>query len=219
MIYFASFVRKRLCAKNHFMSRPIARRLLSDSAAYMLNCGKLLKSLYPKMKHVTCLEAALFYAEQYSEVKYIVLSFEDDGLIVSEAKSAISHADLKTELILVCEYPPLVELVLKMESQDFQISQAYSTISHFQENPKSLDPAGILEYSKARLQINPDLSEIIEGNGNLSPAEYSKLRKAQPSSGDVERSFSKLNHLLADDRNFLEDNIEQYIVCYANNMD
>ena len=26
MIYFASFVRKRLCAKNHFMSRPIAIR-------------------------------------------------------------------------------------------------------------------------------------------------------------------------------------------------
>jgi len=248
--------------------------LLSDSAAYMVNCGKLLKSLYPKMKHVTCLahlmlncakrvrisfpaidnlissvkaatvrsrqrrnmfplappapvltrwaswlEAALFYAEQYSEVKDIVLSFEDDGLIVSKAKSAISHADLQTELILVCEYRPLVELVLKMESQDFQKSQAYSTISRFQENLKSLDPAGILEYLTARLQNNPDHSEIIEGNGNLSPAEYSKLRKAQPSSGDVERSFSKLNHLLADDRNFLEDNIEQYIVCYANNMD
>ena len=106
-----------------------------------------------------------------------------------------------------------------MESQDFQISQAYSTISHFQENLESLDPAGILEYLTARLQNNPDLSEINEGHGNLSPAEYSKLRKAEPSSGDVERSFSKLNHLLADDINFLEDNIEQYIVCYANNMD
>ena len=45
------------------------------------------------------LEAGLFYAEQYSEVKDIVLSFEDDGLIVSKAKSAISHADLQTELI------------------------------------------------------------------------------------------------------------------------
>ena len=216
MIYFASFVRKRLCAKNHFMSRPIARRwfihvvwvayrvvrqltrhfyrqsLTVVSNWLLSQWSRQRRNMFPQSppapvltRWASWLAAALFYAEQYSEVKDIVLSFEDDGLIVSKAKSAISHADIQTELILVCEYRPLVELVLKTESQDFQISQAYSTTSRFQENLKSLDPAGILEYLTARLQNNPDLSEIIEGNGNLSPAEYSKLRKAQPLSGDV----------------------------------
>ena len=176
MIYFASFVRKRLRAKNHFMSRPIERRRFIHVVwvAYRV-VRQLTRHFY--RQGLTVL-SSWSLSQWYSEVKDIVLSFEDDGLIVSKAKSAISHADLQTELILVCEYRPLVELVLKMESQDFQISQAYSTISRFQENLKSLDPAGILEYLTARLQNNPDLSEIIEGNGNLSPAEYSKLRKA-----------------------------------------
>ena len=170
--------------------------LSNPEKSYLLSCKATKTSVTDVVTVLTrwasWLEAALFYAEQYSEVKDIVLSFEDDGLIVSKAKSAISDADLQTELILVCEYRPLVELVLKMESQDFQISQAYSTISRFQENLKSLDPAGFLEYLTAHLQNNPDLCEIIEGNVNLSPAEYSKLRKAQPSSGDVERSFPSL---------------------------
>ena len=57
----------------------------------------------------------------------------------------------------------------------------------------------------------------MNGSGSLNPAEYNISGKFQPTSADVERLFSKLNILLADDRNFDYKNIEKYINCYANN--
>ena len=69
---------------------------------------------------------------------------------------------------------------------------------------------GLVQYINDRLDQAIDLQEIIEANGQLSPKEYELLQQAQPSSADVERSFSKMNKMLADDRNFATQNVSKY---------
>ena len=62
-----------------------------------------------------------------------------------------------------------------------------------------------------------DLYEIVNlKRDHISPDLYSKLLQAQSTSVSVERSFSMLKKLLRDDRNFLPENIEHYIVLYYN---
>ena len=59
-----------------------------------------------------------------------------------------------------------------------------------------------------------DLLKIISGEkiGNLA-----QIRTSHGSSAEVERTFSKLNKMLAKDRNFEVTNIENYICIYCNN--
>ena len=49
-----------------------------------------------------------------------------------------------------------------------------------------------------------------------SPAVLAQIRTSLGSSADVERTFSKLNKMLAKDRNFDVTNIENYISIYCN---
>ena len=50
----------------------------------------------------------------------------------------------------------------------------------------------------------------------ISPSDTILLMNAQSTSIDVERSFSKLKKMLEKDRNFKEENIVNYIICYGN---
>ena len=134
---------------------------ISDAAPYMIRCGLTLKSLYPKLRHLTCLahlihncservrgtfgaidnliatvksatvknrsrlnmfekigappqpiltrwaswlEAASYYSDNFNEVKTIVLSFSDDGLLVQKAKQAVNAREITDELVCVCTY-------------------------------------------------------------------------------------------------------------------
>ena len=64
----------------------------------------------------------------------------------------------------------------------------------------------------ARLQSN-QLQEIIDlTKSSISPALYSQILSCPATSCEVERSFSILNKLLADDRNFDSTNIEMYVM-------
>ena len=145
------------------------------------------------------LEAAFYYSRSFHEVKEIVENFEDDQLLVERAKQSVNDCALITELILICSYQPMVSLVKQFENREATVESAWISLQQFIEELSGIDPAGILEYLKRRLESMVDLKEIVEGSGNLSPARYFQLRNVQPSSGDVERSFSKLNFLLTDD--------------------
>ena len=51
---------------------------------------------------------------------------------------------------------------------------------------------------------------------NISPEFYAKLLNCQASSSSVERSFSTLQKLLSNDRNFSPDNVWKYLAIYVN---
>ena len=63
-----------------------------------------------------------------------------------------------------------------------------------------------------------DLKQIIEESGSLSSARYSELMNAEPCSGEAKRSFSNRMLLLIDGRNFLDWNVEQYLICHVNSF-
>ena len=74
----------------------------------------------------------------------------------------------------------------------------------------------VKNYISSRL-LKGDILDIHSTNyEDLSPIEHSILRNAQPTSIDVERSFSKLKKLLEKDRPFLAENVCDYIICYCN---
>ena len=76
----------------------------------------------------------------------------------------------------------------------------------------------IRTYLVNRLENMQDLMDIISCTTGLSPEKTAKLRGAVGSSASIERSFSKLGKLLAEDRNFDAKNVEAYICVYCNNL-
>ena len=71
------------------------------------------------------------------------------------------------------------------------------------------DPCAIKDYINKRLS-NSDLETTINcTNLTIDPTSYAILQKAQPTSAAaVERSFSMLNKLLRNDRNFDVRNVK-----------
>ena len=51
---------------------------------------------------------------------------------------------------------------------------------------------------------------------DISPARYHMLRKSQPTSASVEKTFSMLKKLLAKDRNFKAENVRHYMISRFN---
>ena len=62
-----------------------------------------------------------------------------------------------------------------------------------------------------------DISEIKNmERQDISPAVYHMLQTFQPTSAPVERSFSMLKKLLANDRNFKVENVRHYMILHFN---
>ena len=164
----------------------------------------------------TWITAGLYYSRNYEEVKNIVLNWDGDGLIVKNAKKAISSETLTQSLVLLQQYAKLAELITKIEGDKVSIVTCHQIISDFILELQSDDP--IRTYLVNRLENMQDLMDIISCTTGLSPEKTAKLRGAVGSSASIERSFSKLGKLLAKDRNFNAKNVEAYICVYCNNL-
>ena len=164
----------------------------------------------------TWITAGLYYSRNYEEVKNIVLNWDGDGLIVKNAKKAISSETLTQSLVLLQQNAKLPELITKIEGDKVSIVTCHQIISDFILELQSDDP--IRTYLVNRLENMQDLMDIISCTTGLSPEKTAKLRGAVGSSASIERSFSKLGKLLAKDRNFNAKNVEAYICVYCNNL-
>jgi len=116
--------------------------------------------------------------------------------------------------------------------QEFYIATFFFKICNFSlqllstvaQNVKALFKKRALElfqYSSVlfdnRFELNSDLNAIVEmTRPNISPELYAKLLNCQATSCTVERSFSKLRKLLANDRHFSPDNVWKYLALYVN---
>ena len=83
------------------------------------------------------------------------------------------------------------------------------------------DCVDIGSYIKKRMLQNSDLGNIVDlkqKKKNVSPALYAELQCCQPTSTAVERSFSMLGNLLRKDRQFLPENVENYLSLYYNKL-
>lgn len=161
----------------------------------------------------TWLNAAFWYADHFSDVKQIVLGFEDDGLLVSRAKSAVSSTVIVDQLVDVATYRPLHHLMERCEGTNYNIRQVIQDVNSLDFG---IDPCEIKSYINLRLSKN-DIIEIVNlARDDISPAEYNLLLCAQSTTAAIERSFSQLKNLLRFNRNFSPANIKYYAIMNYN---
>ena len=162
----------------------------------------------------TWLNAALYYAKYFPDVKTIVNSFEDGGKIVANAKSAVNCNTLITSLTqLVSQYKCIAENIERCESRLFSIKHASQLISQIQFGD---DVCQIKNYIDKRWSKS-EISKVMNCENNMiSPEIYSLLQNCPSTSCEVERSFSMMKKLLAKDRNFKLENIKNYMLVFYN---
>ena len=162
------------------------------------------------------LEAAFYYAQNLPEIRRIVDSIDDDGVIVIKAKESLQSAGLNESLMAISRtYEQLKTLMKKSESSSYTVEEAVNDVSKVDF---STDPCGIKEYIVSRFEKNDILAIKRMENNNISPADYVLLLKCQPTSVSVERSFSMLGKLLTKDRNFSPENVKFYICQMYNRL-
>ena len=160
------------------------------------------------------LEAALYYAEHMPRIKEIVNSFDGDGLLVQRAKKAVNGGELVKQLMEISRcYRPLIAMVKKMEGSKTTIRDAWHEI-HMMDFAE--DPCGVRAYLRKRLMAN-DITQIMaEDREHVSPLTYVKLQSCQPTSANVERSFSLLGKIVVKERNFKDENVQKYAMVQYN---
>ena len=94
-----------------------------------------------------------------------------------------------------------------LESNSLNIEQPYKNIGDTNLNE---DPKNIKKHILDRILRNDITSPVNFMNCNVEPDEYSDLLKSQSTSIAVGRSFSLLNNLLSESRNFNDENILSY---------
>ena len=100
-----------------------------------------------------------------------------------------------------------------METAKYTIQEAVQAI---QELDFGKGTCNINQYIEKRMQNN-DISEIINKKGqDILPAVNHMLQNSQPTSASVERSFSMLKKLLANDRHFKVENVRHYMILHFN---
>lgn len=161
------------------------------------------------------LEAAFYYADHLPEVRTIVGKLEGNGLLVKRCKEALANKDLSQNLLQITScYSHLATTVKKFESSSFTIAEAFQLLQGMTFGD---DPCDVKKYLEKRLLKNEMNSIMALTRSEISPTLYGMLQHCQPSSSAVERSFSKLNKLLAKDRIFKIENVRKYIILYVNN--
>ena len=117
------------------------------------------------------------------------------------------------DLVHIDQYRTLATIVELLEASDCTMTEAHELLRnmHFLD-----DSCSIQAYIKKRL-YNSDLEVIINcTNLAIAPTTYAFLKKAQPTSADVEQSFSMLSKLLRKDSNFDIKNVKKYMLLYYN---
>ena len=161
----------------------------------------------------TWLRAALYYSENLPAVRTIVNNWTSAGLLVSRAKDAINVEGLVSDLVKINQYRTLAANVEFLEGSACTITKAYGLLKNMQFDD---DPCAIKDCINKRLS-NSDLDTIINcTNLTIDPTSYALLQEAQPTSAAVESSFSMLNKLLRNDRNFDVKNVKKYMMLYYN---
>lgn len=162
------------------------------------------------------LSASQYYSENLPAVRTIVSSIEGEGIIVKKAKEALQSNNISQQLREIFSYYlQIKDLIMYSERSDSTIDDLYFKI-------KSLsfgnDPCQIKDYVEKRLQKNEIARLLNMELDSITPADYAFLMKCQPTSVNVERSFSLLSKLLAKDRNFKPNNVLFYAIPMFNKL-
>ena len=161
------------------------------------------------------LKAVKYYTKNMVDVKLIVNKFVGNGKLVADAKNAVNSEEVFAELVYIeRNYMCLLDILEGLEEKKFSVQ---TIVKKFQEMQFGEDKENIKDYIFKRLNVGDILKITASLLNNFSPVEFNLLLNAQPTSIDVERSFSKLNKIASPDRQFNDESWRCHTICYCNN--
>lgn len=180
----------------------------------------------------TWLEAAIFYHENFHNIKNVIDSFDPKSAeCIEKAKEAFSSSSVETNLIYIVTHFKIILLTIKeLEAKGTTLYDNISKIKHLEKQLKEA-PGKIAKIVAERLDAllkkNPgysdlvQISKILSGDTNTKPnkiqtTDVPDFKYAPVTSCDVERSFSAYKRVLTDNRrSFTPENLEKVLICYT----
>lgn len=160
------------------------------------------------------LKAVEYYSTNLPEIRKIVNAIPDGGILIKNAKDALENTSVHRSLFVIQKsYACLITILENFEHSSYNVDSGYLALANLSINE---DPVNIVNYIKERLDKNDIQIIATISNENISPLKYVSLKKCQPTSISVERSFSMLKKMLAKDRNFKPENVTKYMSLYYN---
>lgn len=181
----------------------------------------------------TWLTAAVYYCDNFCQVKSVVDFFDDDDAeAIRLAKLAFADGNVKADLTYIKNnFESLISSTIKLESQGLALAESVEIISSVQNTLSSLAQTEFNQKMDAVLRRNPGFRNVVDINNvlnkrmqptenyvqSLTPRELASFKYAPTTSADVERSFSRYKNVFSDDRRrFLFENLKQHLIVHCN---
>uniref|UniRef100_A0A915CMA9 BACK domain-containing protein n=1 Tax=Ditylenchus dipsaci TaxID=166011 RepID=A0A915CMA9_9BILA len=238
--------------------------LVTDAASYMKKAADVLSALYPKMIHVftkaptrtalykdvygnlplppepiltrwgTWIKAALFYSENFQQVKSVVERLNPrDAVAIQCSIKAFNRVDIAQKLAYIqSNFALIPDAITKLEKSGMPLIESLNILSQL-KTALSTVPGEIGQQVRGKLKYvldkNPginrlsEITNVLEGREsclNMNPNMIASMKFASIMSCDVERSFSVYKNLLAENRtNITPEHLEMYMICMCEMSD
>lgn len=185
----------------------------------------------------TWLNAAIFYAKHFTELKTLILQLVDTSQCVVKSQELLKNNVVAKQLLFIkSNYSFVPDSILALEKKSRPLVESIQVVEDFCKNCYSVqgetgkNVAGKLNDvidKNLGYKYLKDISNFFLGRDVLDDLhlEYSllpKLKFCPITSVDVERSFSLYKNVLTDRRqSFLSENLEMYLIVntfYNNNV-
>lgn len=186
----------------------------------------------------TWIEAAIYYAKNFEEIKQFLTALDAaDAKSIKKAKAVILVPSLKNDLAFIkSNFECLVTGVIKLQAKGMPLDESLRIVHSVHSKLKSMSKRkefaekfdrviarnnGFSIMNEISIILNTGkLTKSDEFIDKLLPDELNAFSYAPITSCDVERTFSKYNQVLRDERrSFLFENLKMHAVIYCNNFD
>lgn len=189
----------------------------------------------------TWLQAAIYYADNYNQVAQFLDAMDaDDAKSIRKAKNMIAKPNLATDLSFIKNnFAVIVTNISKLQAQGLPLADSIQLFDEVGVQLKAIrsQPKFWNKYNRV-IARNPGHTQIrqiarVLSSGTIQqmesldavvqsyiPAEHCAFKYAPITSSDVERSFSRYNHVLEDNRrSFSFDNLKMHVIVLCNTFD
>lgn len=179
----------------------------------------------------TWLEAAMFYAGNFSQLKPVIMELVDDcSQPLSHCKELFSNQIVQQQLSYIkSNYNFVPTCILQVQDTSLSLIEAITIIKKFELSCKTVGGQigeEIFKKLKSVLDKNTGfvflskvgnvLSGVFDETVNVEAEVLNHFKYAPITSVDVERTFSIYKHMYTDRRrNFLLENFEKHIITYC----
>ena len=125
-------------------------------------------------------------------MKAIAESFEESGILVTQAKVSLQTTGFATQLLKIKDqHEYLVKFIETRESAKYTIKEEVQAIQKLDFGEGT---CSVYRCKQKRMQGNDNFKIMNVKRRHTSPAIYSLLQHSQPTTASVERSFSMLRN-------------------------